>query len=69
MEKQIKKNGGTFNCFRCKKDLNFNFIKCPSCGLITLFGITKNKKKQYFIILLIYTFAIFSLWSKNQGFF
>lgn len=69
MEKDIKKRGGVFDCFRCKRKLNMSNMKCSHCGLITIFGERKKKYKHYFVILVMYLFAIANLWRKNSGLF
>ena len=69
MEKDIKNGGGEFDCFRCKRKLNMSVLKCPNCELVTLFGQRKKKYKHYFVVIIMYLFAMANLWRKNTGFF
>lgn len=69
MEKQIKSNGGNFPCFKCKKEIHMSMNKCPSCDLITYFGITRKKQKKFFLVIIVYVFGMVNIWRKNIAFF
>ena len=69
IERQIKQQSGNFECFECKETIHMDNNNCPHCELITYFGITRRKKNRFFIVIMMYVFAMASLWRKNQGFF
>ena len=48
LEKDIRKHKLDYECYECKNKFSVNKVKCPECGLITLYGV---RKKNYWKII------------------
>lgn len=58
LEKEIRKTKSDYQCFRCKKIININDVKCSYCNFVTIYG---RRKKKYFFILPIIIGYLFML--------
>lgn len=48
LEKDLKKNGMDYECFRCKEKFSISTDKCPKCTMITIYG---TRKKKFWLII------------------
>lgn len=65
LEKEIRKSKLNYNCFDCKETFSVNELKCPKCGLVTLYG--TRKKKFWIIIPIIITWGFMLVKFRNMG--
>jgi DNA-directed RNA polymerase subunit RPC12/RpoP len=65
LEREIRKNKLNYNCFDCKEKFSVDELKCPKCGLITLYG--ARKKKFWVIIPIIITWGFMLVKFRNMG--
>ena len=54
LEREIRKNKISYECFECKEKLSVNELKCPKCSFVTLYG---KRKSKYWLI-----FPILGIW-------
>ena len=43
LEREIRKTKSDYECFKCKKKIDINDLKCSGCDFVTIYG--KRKKK------------------------
>jgi len=58
LEREIRKTNSNYECFKCKKTININDVKCPDCSFVTIYGRRKKKFFLIFPILIGYAFMI-----------
>ena len=58
LEREIRKTNSNYECFKCKKTININDVKCPDCSFVTIYGRRKKKFFLIFPILIGYVFMI-----------
>jgi len=58
LERDIRKTNSDYECFKCKKTININDVKCPDCNFVTIYGRRKKKFFLIFPILIGYIFMI-----------
>ena len=67
LERDIKKNGGFHNCFYCIKEIHINELKCKHCEKINYSGMRKNKKKQFFVIVILALFSLVRIYDRMMA--
>lgn len=63
LERDIRKTNSNYECFKCKKIININDVKCPHCNFVTIYG---RRKKKYILILPIMVGYLFMLVKFNK---
>ena len=58
LEREIRKTKSDYECFKCKKKININDLKCSNCDFITIYGKRKKKYILIFPIIIIYLFLL-----------
>lgn len=48
LEKEIRSQNLSYNCFECKAEISINDLKCPHCSFQTIYG---KRREKYWIIL------------------
>ena len=67
LESEIRKTKSDYECFKCKKKIDINDLKCSGCGFITIYGKRRKKFIVIFPILLGYLFVLIKF-NKNGMF-
>lgn len=58
LEREIRKTKSDYECFKCKKKIDINDLKCSGCGFVTIYGKRKKKYILIFPIIIIYLFVL-----------
>lgn len=58
LEREIRKTKSDYECFKCKKKIDINDLKCSGCGFVTIYGKRKKKYILVFPIIIIYLFVL-----------
>jgi len=64
IEREIRKSGGIHNCFYCKKEIHINDQNCKYCDKVNYSGLRKNRKYQFFVILILASIGLVRFYDK-----